>query len=249
MPSPLAAPASVASGVLDRARDHFESPKRTSGAVAVGLVLLVTAGTVAGVFVLGTAFDATIDREVTVDNPDRPPESTCDAFGDDEDSLIAEQCDRPARIDVDVGAELRSATTGYAGYAVVGIPIWWVVFGLVLHGGARFAGGSGSVGESFVIAAWAIVPELVRLAAGLAAIWYALATTTIEGTTMRAVAEEVIAAIGAVSTPLLAVSAVVIAVQWVIVVGGLEAVHDLDRGTAGTVAGVLAALAFLIALV
>ncbi len=249
MPSPLAALPSIASDVLDRARDHFENPRRTSGAVAVGLVLLVTVGTVAGVFLLGTAFDATIDREVTVDNPDRPPESTCDTFGDDEDSLIAEQCDRPARIDVDVGAELRSATTDYVGYAVVGIPIWWVVFGLVLHGGARLAGGSGSVGESFVIAAWAVVPELVRLAAGIAAIWYALATTTIEGTTMRAVADAVIAAIGAVRAPLLAVSAVVIAVQWVIVVGGLEAVHDMDRGTAGTVAGVLAALAFLIALV
>jgi len=35
----------------------------------------------------------------------------------------------------------------------------------------------------------------------------------------------------------------------VIVAGGLEATHDLDRGTAGTVAGVLAALGFLLAAV
>lgn len=50
-------------------------------------------------------------------------------------------------------------------------------------------------------------------------------------------------------TPLLAVSALVVAVQWVIVVGGLEATHDLDRGTAGRVAGAFAALGFLLAAV
>ena len=248
MPSPLAPLSRAVGSLLDRSRRHFEAVRPRSGAVAAGLVLLVTVSTVVGIVALGAAFDATIDREVTVDNPDRPPESTCEAFGDD-DSVFAEQCDRPERIDVDVGEELRDATGDYVAYAAFGVPIWWGIFALVLHGAARLAGGSGSLGDSLVIAAWAIVPEILRLTAGLAAIWRALATTTVDGATIEAIANEVVTAIGTMRIPLLAASAVVIAVQWVIVTGGLEATHDLDRGTAETVAGVLAALGFLLAAV
>ncbi|MFO8114547.1 MAG: Yip1 family protein [Halorubrum sp.] len=248
MPSPFAALAEGVGSLLDGARRHFERDRPRSGAVAVGLVLFVTAATVAGVLALGVAFDATIDREVTVDNPDRPPEATCESFGDD-DSLIGERCDRPERIDVDVGEELRRATGDYAGYGLFGVPIWWAIFALALHGGARLAGGSGSVGDSFAIAAWALVPEVIRLAAGLAAIWYALATATVDGETVEAIANQIVAAIGAMDAPLLAVSALVVAIQWVIVAGGLEAVHGLDRGTAGTVAGAFAVLVFLLAAV
>ncbi len=248
MPSPLAALSAAVGSLLDRSRRRFETPRPRSGAVAVGAVLLVTLVTVGGVVGLGAAFDATIDREVTVDNPDRPPEATCETWGDD-DSLIGERCDQPKRIDVDVGEELRSATGDYVAYGLFGVPIWWGIFALALHGGARLAGGDGAVGDSFVIAAWALVPEVLRLAAGLAAIWYALATATVGGETVGAIANEIVAAIGAMRAPLLAVSALVIAVQWVIVVGGLEAAHDLDRGTAGAVAGAFAVLGFLLAAV
>jgi len=247
MPSPLAALSAVVGSLLDRSRRRFETPRHRSGAVAVGLVLLVTLAMVGGIFGLGAAFDATLDREVTVDNPDRPPEATCESFGDD--SLIGERCDRPKRIDVDVGEELRRATGDYVAYGLLGVPIWWGIFALALHGGARLAGGDGSVGDSFVIAAWALVPEILRLAAGVAAIWYALATATIDGETVRAIANELVVAIETMQVPLLAASALVLAVQWVIVVGGLEAAHDLDRGTAGAVAGAFAVLGFLLAAV
>ena len=247
MPSPLAALSAAVGSLLDRSRRHFETSRSRSGAVAVGLVLLVTLATVGGIVGLGAAFDATIDREVTVDNPDRPSETTCESFGDD--SLIGEQCDRPERIDVDVGEELRRATGDYVAYGLFGVPIWWGIFALALHGGARLAGGDGSVGDSFVIAAWALVPEILRLAAGLAAVWYALSTATVGGETIRAIANEIVAAIGTIQVPLIVASALVIAVQWVIVVGGLEAAHDLDRGTAGAVAGAFAVLGFLLAAV
>lgn len=248
MPSPFDPLANGVRSLLDSSRRHFERNRPRSGAVAIGLVLLVTLATVGGVLALGAAFDATIDREVTVDNPDRPPEATCESFGDD-DSLIGEDCDRPERIDVDVGEELRRATGDYVGYGLFVVPVWWAIFALALHGGARLAGGSGSVGDSFAIAAWALVPEILRLAAGVAAIWYALATTTVTGETMRAIANEIVAAIGTIETPLLVASAIVVAIQWVVVAGGLQAAHDLDRGTAGTVAGAFAALGFLLAAV
>jgi hypothetical protein len=248
MPSPLASLSAAVGSLLDRARRRFETLRPTYDAVAVGLVLLVTVSVVGGIVGLGAVFDATIDREVTVDNPDRPSEAACDSFGD-EDSLIGERCDQPKRIDVDVGEELQGTLGEYVVYGLFGVPIWWGLFAVALHAGARLTGGSGSLGDSFVIAAWAIVPELLRLAAGLAAIWYALSTATIDGETFGAVANEIVAAIGAMRAPLLVVSALVIGIQWVIAVAGLEASHDLDRVTAGTVAGALALIGFLLAAV
>lgn len=247
MPSPLAPLSGLVSGLLDRSRDRFSRLKPGGQGTAIVVVAIVSLATMLGVVGVGVAFDATIDREVTVDNPDRPPEATCETFGEDDDSVFADRCDRPERIDVDVGEELRDATSGYVGYALIGVPIWWAIFALGLHVGARLSGGSGSVGDSFVIAAWALAAELARLVAGLAAVWYALATATVEGTTIAAIVNELTAAIAAMEGPLLVASAVVIAVQWVVVVGGLEAYHDLDRGVAGAVAGVLALLGFLLA--
>ncbi|WP_144924024.1 YIP1 family protein [Halorubrum salsamenti] len=249
MPSPLAPLSGLVGGLLDRSRAGFRRLKPGGKGLAVGVVVVVTLATILGVVALGAAFDAAIDREVTVDNPDRPPEATCETFDEDDDSVFAGQCDRPERIEVDVGEELRSAANGYVGYALIGVPIWWAVFALALHGGARVAGGAGSLGDSFVIAAWAIAAEVARLVAGLAAIWYALSTATVDGTTLEAIANEIVAAISAMQGPLLAASAVVIAVQWVVVVGGLEAYHDLDRGIAGAVAGVFALLGVLLAAV
>jgi hypothetical protein len=249
MPSAIAPLSRVVCGLLDRSRAGFRRLEPGGQWLTVGVVVFVTVAAAFGIVGLGAAFDATIDREVTVDNPDRPPESTCEAFGEEDDSLIAERCDQSQRIDVDVGEELQGAAGEYAGYAAIGVPIWWAIFALVLHGTARLAGGAGSVGDSFVIAAWAIAAELARLVAGLAAIWYALATTTVEGATMESIANEIVAAISAVEGPLLAASAVVIAVQWVVVVGGLEAYHDLDRGVAGAVAGGFALLGLLLAAV
>ncbi|WP_424014440.1 YIP1 family protein [Halorubrum xinjiangense] len=245
MPSPLAALASLPSSLLDRVRDAFDSPR--AGTVAVAMVVVVTIGTSVGIIALGAVFDATVDQQITVDNPDRPPESTCESFGDDSDSVFAEECDEPARIEVDAGEELRDAAGELLHYGLLGVPIWWALFGVALHVGARVAGGSGSVGDSFVIAGWAIGVELLRLAVGLAAIWYALSTASIAGSTFEALSNEIVAAITSATGPLLVASAVGIAVQWVVVVGGLEAEHDLDRGTAAGVATFFAVIALLLA--
>ncbi|MGM0448014.1 MAG: YIP1 family protein [Methanobacteriota archaeon] len=247
MPSPFAALADLPGSLLDRVRDAFDSPR--AGAVAVAIVVVVTIGTSLGIVALGGVFDATVDRQITVDNPDRPSESTCESFGDDADSVLADQCDEPERVEVDAGEELRDAATGYIHYGLLGVPIWWVLFAGALHVGARIAGGSGSVGDSFVIAGWAIGVELLRLAVGLVAIWYALSNAALAGSTFEALSTELVAAITSATGPLLVASAVGIAVQWVVVVGGLEAEHDLDRGTAAGVATFFAVVALLLAAV
>jgi hypothetical protein len=247
MPSPLAALASPLGSVLDRVRDAFGSPR--SETVAVAMLVVVTIGTALGVVALGGVFDATVDQRITVDNPDRPSESTCETFGDEPGSMFAEECDEPERIEVDAGTELREATTGLVHYGLIGVPLWWALFAVALHVGARVAGGSGSVGDSFVIAGWAIGVELLRLAAGLAAIWYTLSNAAIDGSSFEALANDIVAAITSATGPLLVASAVAIAIQWVVVVGGLEAEHDLDRGAAAGVATFFAAVALLLAAV
>ena len=247
MPSPLAALASPLGSVLDRVRDGFDSPH--AGTVAVAMLLVATVGSGLGIVALGGVFDATVDQRITVDNPDRPSESTCETFGDEPGSMFAEECDQPERIEVDAGTDLRDAATGLIHYGLLGAPLWWALFAVALHVGARVAGGSGSVGDSFVIAGWAIGAELLRLAAALAAIWYILSNATISGPTGEAVAGDIVAAITGATGPLLVASAVAIAVQWVIVVGGLEAEYDLGRGAAAGVATFFAVPALLIAAV
>jgi hypothetical protein len=157
---------------------------------------------------------------VTVENPERPSEAICEAFGDDDESVFADRCDQPATVDRDVGEELRRAAGECAGYGLIGAPVWWAIFALVLHGGTRIAGGTGSVRDSFAIAAWAITVEVLRLAAGVAVVWYALASTAVGGATIGAVTDEIVAVVAATRGPLLVASAVVVAMQWVVVVGG-----------------------------
>ncbi|RLM71285.1 YIP1 family protein [Halorubrum sp. Atlit-8R] len=247
MPSPLAALASLPGSVLDRVRDGFDSPH--AGTVAVAMLVVATIGTSLGIVALGGVFDATVDQRITVDNPDRPSESTCETFGDEPGSMFAEECDEPERIEVDAGEELRDAATGLIHYGLIGVPLWWALFAVALHVGARVAGGSGSVGDSFVIAGWAVGAELLRLGAGIVGIWYTLSTATISGSTGEAVAADVAAAITGATGPLLVASGVAIAVQWVIVVGGLEAEYDLDRGAAAGVATFFAVPTLLLAAV
>ena len=242
MSTPLAALTRPLGALLDRVRSAFRG--RDAATVAIAMLVLVTIGTSVGILALGAVFDATVDQQITIDNPDRPSESTCETFGDD--SAFADECDEPARIEVDAGGVIQEGTGDYLHYGLIGVPIWWAVFGLALHGGARLAGGSGSVGDSFVVAGWALVGELLRVIAGLAAIWYVLSTATFTGATIETLGPELLAAITTANGPLLVASAVAVAVQWVIVVGGLEAEHDLDRGSAAGVATVFAAVTLLV---
>lgn len=248
VPSPLATLRRVGCSVLDRPRDFFEHrPAARSFLVALVVVAGVAVALIVGIYGLGVVFDATIDETVTVDNPDQPPDWVCETH--DEDSPLADSCDEPDRIDVDAGAELRDATTGFLHYGPIGALVLWVLFSVPLHVGARLAGGEGSVGDTFVVAAWALVPEVLRMIAGIAVIGYALAVAEVRGDSMEELATDVVAAIGATSEPLLVASAVTIALQWWIVVGGLEVLHDLSRRKAVAVATAFAAIGLLLTLV
>lgn len=246
MPSPLSALRGAGTAALDRSAGFFEREWVRSPVVVLVVVAAVAVLTAAGVAGLGVVFEATIDQQITVDNPAHTPDWVCEDEGPS--SAFADGCDEPETIQVDAGSELRDVAMEFVPVILIGVPIWWIVFGGVLHLGARLANGEGSIGDSLAIAAWAIVPELLRLAAGIVAIHYALDAAAISGATPEALVDDATAAMASVEGPLAVASLLTIAVQWWIVVGGLETRHDLPRDAAAGLAALFGVIAFLFAL-
>ncbi|WP_280536707.1 YIP1 family protein [Halopenitus sp. POP-27] len=227
------------------------SPYGDSLAVGIGVVLFVAIALTVGILTLGVVFDATIDATVTVDNPDRPDDVICEGLGADADSPMYEACQEPAQVERDLGSMLREATSGFLHYGFLGVGLWWVLGAGVIHIGARVAGGAGgetgTIGDSLTVAAWALLPELLRLVVGIAAIYYAIENATIQAASPEAFRDELLAALAGIETPLLVVSVVTIVWQWWILRGGIAERHDVSTLAAGTVAGVFAVIALLVA--
>lgn len=237
----------IETALLAPRRFFAESPHRDSLGAAVAIVVFVAAAVTLGIVLLGGILEATVDATVTIDNPDRPDDWVCDQLGNDTDAPMYDACQEPARIDRDLGTMLREATGEFLHYGFLGVGIWWLVAGGIVHVGARLAGGRGSIGESLSVAAWALLPELFRLAVGLVGIYYALSETTVRATSPEGFREELLSAFAAIEGPLLAASLLTIAWQWWILRGGIAERHDLSTAAAGGVAGIFAVIAVLIA--
>ncbi|SEH39328.1 Yip1 domain-containing protein [Halopenitus malekzadehii] len=237
----------VRTALLRPRRFFRSSPYGDSLAIGIGVVLLVAIALTVGILALGVVFDATIDATVTVDNPDRPDDWVCKQLGGDADSRMYEACQEPEQIDRDLGSMLREATSGFLHYGFLGVGLWWLLAAGVVHVGARAAGGGGTIRDSLTVAAWALVPELLRLAVGISAIYYAIENTTIEAASPEAFRDELLVAFAGIETPLLVVSVATIAWQWWILRGGVTERHDVSTLAAGTVAGAFAVITLLIA--
>ena len=216
-------------------RFFSESALPTNPAFGLMLVALFALSLALSIWYLGGMFAANIDITVTVDNPDRPPEPHCEAFGDD--SIHGGACDEPEEIERNAGEILREMTNEYVGYAFILPFVLWALSGTILYVAARAAGGTGDVLSTFGVAAWTVVPELLRLIAGLAALRYALERTEFTGP-VEALPEQFLAAIAPVETPLLVVSLLVLCWQWYLLTAGIREVHDISRPTAAVAVGV-----------
>lgn len=213
-------------------------------AAAIVVVLAITLG--ASILVAGSMLAGTVDATVTMDNPDRPPDWVCETYGDDPDSVHGAGCDEPETIERDAGSLVQEAATGYVGYAVIGPFVVWAIGGVVLYGGARLANGTPSVSGAFALAGWAALPELFRLAVGLAALWYVLADLTI--TDVEDAPSALEAAMAPVE-PVVALATVVTVVwQWYLLTGGLVSDAELSWRSAAFVVGVPLAIWLLVAL-
>ncbi|WP_058365628.1 YIP1 family protein [Haloparvum sedimenti] len=243
----------AALGRAATAPNRFFDRRSPSLGTAFLVVLAVGVGVSLGIVTLGAVFDATIDATVTVENPDRPPEWVCEQHGTDgvhdTDDPFASGCDEPEYIDVDAGSELRDAVGGYVHYGFLGVLLWWVFSAGVFHAAARFAGGSARFGASLTAAAWALVPELLRMAAALALIYAALRSATVTGAGMEALADDVLAAFGTVEPWILVVSLVTVSLEWWLFAAAGESFHDLPRSSAVAAAAVPAGFSLIAALI
>ncbi len=240
---------------------RFFDRRSASLAAAFVVVLAVAIGVSLGVLALGVVFDATIDATVTVENPDRPPEWVCEQHGTESpddgagagtyapDDPFASACEEPEYVDVDAGSELRDAVGGYVHYGFLGVLIWWVFSAGVFHAAALFAGGSARFGASLVAAAWALVPELLRMGAVLALLYATLRSTTVTDAGMEALADDVLDALVAIEPRILVVSLVTVSLEWWILAAAGESFHDLSRTSAAVAAAVPAGFSLIAALV
>lgn len=156
-----------------------ERPPAETLPIAAGLVVAYALALVVMLLLIGSIMAGSMDATVTMDNPDRPPAQICDTIGERSDSLIAERCDQPEAIERDAGALLQETIHEFVPYALVGPFLLWGIGGLVLFAAGRLAAGSPSLGGSFALAGWAVVPEFVRLGVVVAAFWVAFRDVTI----------------------------------------------------------------------
>lgn len=244
MPSPLE---SVYQVLRSPAAFFEERPPGETLPVAAGLVVAYTLTLVAVLFLVGSIMAGSVDATVTMDNPDRPPAQICDTMGEHSDSIVAERCDQPEEIERDAGALLQEAVHEFVPFVLIGPFLLWGIGGLVLFAGGRLAAGSPSLGGSFALAGWAVVPEFARLAVVVPAFWVAFRDVTI--TDPERGVEAVEAALAPIEPILLVSSLLVLAWQWYLLSGGLSEDADISLEAAAVAVGVPLAIFGLLGLV
>lgn len=203
--------------------------------IAAGLVVAYTVALVGALLLIGSIMAGSIDATVTMDNPDRPPAQICDTMGEQSDSLVADRCDQPETIERDAGALLQETIHEFVPYALVGPFLLWGIGGVVLFAAGRLAAGSPSLGGSFGLAGWAVVPEFVRLGVVLTAFWVAFRDVTITDPENVELLE---AALAPVEPVLFVSSILVLGWQWYLLTGGLSEDADVSRVAAAVAVGV-----------
>lgn len=238
--------------VLGSARQFLTDPRAffedhgTAGTLPIAALAVVglAIALAVGVTVLGGILAGAVDGTVMVDNPDRPPEPTCEAFGNDTPGV--DGCDEPAEVERDAGSLVQEAANDLVGTVVLAPFLLWLAGGVTLYLGGLVAGGDTSASGSFAVAGWAAVPEFARLVAGLAILQFALADVTI--TSLQSAPEAVRAAIAPVE-PFIALASLLTAVwQLHVLSAGLAVEADISRGAAAVVTGVPLALFVLASL-
>jgi hypothetical protein len=200
-------------------------------AIALAVGVTIVAGILAGA-VQGT---------VMVDNPDRPPEPTCEAFGNDTPGV--DGCDEPAEIERDAGSIVREAANEFLGTVILAPFLLWLAGGVTVYLGGLLVGGGTSLSGSFSVAGWAAVPEFARLVAGLAIVQFALADVTI--TNLESAPEAVRAAIAPVEPFIALASLLTAAWQLYVLSAGLSVEAEVSRGAAAVVTGIPLAILVL----
>lgn len=214
--------------------------------IAAGLVVLLMVCTAVGMVFVGSTLAGTIDATVTIDNPDRPPETFCEGGPDMPELRVNDGCDEPETIERDVGELAQEAIGEYLWVGLLGPGLLWVLGTIVLYGGGRLAGGQPSGWGTLAVAGWAALPELVRLGVGLGGLYVAVSNVTItDAESGPAVIE---AAIAPVEPLLLVASVGTVVWQWTLLTGGLAQDADTAWSSAAVAVGIPLGAFFLLTL-
>lgn len=229
---------------LHRPVGFFSDPPRWrwSPAVAVGVAFVTGLVLAIVVYWLGQVVADQFTGTVTVDNPAYPGDVFCDGpaadeFADEPGSL-AERCEEPAQVERDPEPYVQEAVAELAFFTFVGWMILWAAGAILLHVGAKVAGGEGMMRQTFAIAAWSGVPSVLTSLPAAVILAEELQSAELTLDDPEASQQAVEAAVAQAEPLLFAFSLVGTVWQAAIWYGGLHGLHDVDRGPAAVVAGV-----------
>lgn len=228
--------------LLDPATFFEEREPAETFPYAMGVLLVFAITLVGAMFLIAEILAGAIDGPVIVDNPDRPSQQICESFED----VRPDGCDEPEQIERSPEALMRDAISGYVGVALFGIFVMWVLGTASFNLMARVLGGAPSLSGTAALAAWAALPEFLRLGAGVVAIHFAVSDVTV--TDPETEMQVLIDALRSVEPHLAVVTLLTFLWQWYLVTGGLANDADLSWPAAAVASFLPLTVALLFAL-
>ncbi len=220
-------------------------PNGVRGLVVAGVATLGGLGLVAA---LGAVLAAKIDGTVTVDNPNRPPETFCDG-GSSFGNTGGFNCSAPPEVERNVDTLLSAAVGELYAPLLVGVPLLMVVVAALLHAGTAAAGGEGGFGGTFSVTAWGFIPPLVTAALAVGAFWFLLDPVTVSGNTAPdTLRRSVLDDVRRVGTVALGLNLVGTAWSVAVCTFGLERARSVSRAAAATLGVVVFGGLYLVSL-
>ncbi|WP_434531109.1 Yip1 family protein [Haloarcula sp. NS06] len=207
------------------------------GGLALGIALAVTVVLGIALRLFAAQFTGTVER----DNPARPPEQMCEDGG--VGGITVSGCDEPATKTVEVGSLIWDAAAEILPGLFIGFMIVWVGLMLGLYLGAKIAGGSGRFGETAEITAWGLLPSVVGVAVGSAALVFFAASSDLAASSPEMFLEQVQSLQNGLSgLVFLTIQISTAAWQAYVWAGGLRVVHEISRYAAVAIAVIAATL-------
>lgn len=208
----------------------------------VGLLALAGPAAVYGVTWI---FTAHVDGTVMVDNPDRPADFVCES-----DSEVFDQsgCSEPREVERDADGVIRSSMDDLLWVSLAGGPLVWLLSGILLHAGSWLSAPENGVVESFGVAAWGLVPTLVGILLLLPVLFVLFEPVTMTPGSEAAVLDAIRADVETFRSVAVVVTLATTAWGATVWRYGLEHERGLDGTRAWVVAGVVAAVLFLLGL-
>jgi len=220
---------------FEKRRDRLSGVR--GGGLALGIAVAVTVVLGVALRLFATQFTGTTE----VDNPARPPDQMCEDGGIGE--ITVSGCDEPATRTVEVGSLIWDQATEVLPGLFIGLIVVWIGLVVLLYVGAKMAGGSAGFGETAEITAWGLLPSVVGVAAGGAALVFFAASTDLSTSSPEMLLEQVRSLQNGLSgLVFLAIQVGTAAWQAYVWAGGLRAVHEISRYAAVAVAVVAATL-------